>query len=129
MERTILEQRLELLGERLAREAQDGRPTSHVVDELQRITNLLRDITIAIEWTEQQTLLSGLPLGAYKVRILHLNSLAKTIEPVNFEKADKLREAAASDFRIVEAAKWLVDLQVPVVSAPAKESSSKEVED
>lgn len=129
LERSLLERRLDLLEARLGHEVVAGRPTTHLVDELQRITNLLRDITIAIGWTEQQVLLSDLPLAAYRVRILHLNRLADTIDSVNFEKADKLREAANKDYRIVEAATWLVDLQVPVISAPAKESSSKEVED
>ena len=50
------------------------------------------------------------------------------MELANTERADKLRDAAHKDNRVFEAALWLVDLQVPVSSAPAKENTTKEVE-
>jgi hypothetical protein len=128
LEYNFLETQLDLLRARLAREVDVGGPTTHLLEEMQRISGLVRDMEIAMSWTEQQVALAGVPLAAYKVRVKHLLDLADAFEMANAERADKLREAAHKDNRVFEAALWLVDLQVPVVSAPAKENSTKEVE-
>lgn len=128
LEYRFQEAHLKRLNARLAREVELGGPTSRLIEEMQRIANFMRDMEIAINWTEQQTSLSGVPLAAYKVRVKHLLELADALEIANTEKADKLRESAHKDNRVFEAALWLVDLQVPVVSAPAAENSTKEVE-
>jgi len=128
LERSFLEEQLNRLKSRLAHEVEAGRPTSHLLDEMQRIAGFVRDMEIAINWTEQQVALSGVPLAAYKSRVKHLLGLADAMELANTERADKLRDAAHKDNRVFEAALWLVDLQVPVSSAPAKENTTKEVE-
>lgn len=128
LERDFLEAQLNRLKSRLAREVETGRPTAHLMEEMQRIAGFARDMEIAIRWTEQQVCLSGVPLAAYKIRVAHLLDLADAFEVANTERADKLREMAHKDRRVFEAALWLVDLQVPVISAPAKENSTKEVE-
>ena len=128
LERCFLEDQLNRLKSRLAHEVEVGRPTAHLLDEMQRIAGFVRDMDIAIRWTKQQVALTGVPLAAYKIRVLHLLDLADAFEIANTERADKLREAAHKDNRVFEAAMWLVDLQVPVSSAPAKENTTKEVE-
>ena len=94
--------------------------------DLQKTANRVRDLSIAISWTESQVALSGLPLSAYRHRIGMLRRLAKALEANDSEKADTLWESAHNDHKVLVAATWLVDLQIPKVD-PVK-SETKEVE-
>ena len=113
LEKEFLRKRSELLQRRMARDNAAGRPTSHTQSELQRTANQERDISIAVDWTEAVSALSGLPLVAYRLRIKSLLGLAEAFEEVNPEKADEYRLLAAKDLRVFTAATWLIDLKIP----------------
>lgn len=117
LEKSHLEKQIELLKQRIREDHLLGRGTAHTQEDLLRKANLLRDITIAIAWTEQSSSLSGLPLGAYKVRTESLKMLAEIFEPVNREKADAFLNAAHTDEKFVAAAFSLIELQVPKIEA------------
>lgn len=113
LERDLLNERLELLERRLSDDLKQGKPTAHLQEELQRTANQGRDIAISIDWTEQNSLLSSLPLGAYRIRARHFENLAAALEEANREKADEYWESANKDRRLVNAAIWLIDLKIP----------------
>jgi len=128
LERSYLEGSLERLQSRLARDYTEGRPTAHTCAEIDRTAKLLRDLNIAISWTEQQVSLSGLPLGAYRIKSQTALFLANSLESSQTEKADHYWELSHKDRRVLEAAVWLVDLQVPGQEVPDP-TTAKEVED
>lgn len=128
LERDGLEERLRTLEARLATDLAQGRPLSHLQDDLCRTSNLVRDLTIAISWTENQVRLSGIPLSAYRIRINALRRLAFSIEGVNHEKADSFWESAHNEYKVLQAATWLIDLQVPKVESISGPSETKEEE-
>lgn len=121
LERDGLEERLKTLEIRV--EYQYSKDASA---DLQKTANRVRDLNIAVSWTESQVSLSGLPLSAYRHRIDMLRRLAKALESNDSEKADTLWESAHNDHKVLVAATWLVDLQIPKVD-PAK-PETKEVE-
>lgn len=113
LEKERLEEKLNLLKRRVSVYLKEGRPTTHLQEELQRTVNQLRDMTISIQWTEQNTGLSGIPIGAYRIRIDYLKCLASIFESLNMEKADEIWESVYHDMKIVTAATWLIDLKIP----------------
>lgn len=115
LERDLLEERLQLLESRLAHDTEQGRPLAHLQEELQRTANQVRDLEIAVSWTEQQVTLGGLPLAAYRIKSKTLKRVARAIEDSNRERADDLLELANADNKVLQAAIWLIDLQVPKV--------------
>lgn len=121
LERDGLEEQLGVLELRIGRSYSKDTYTN-----LQKISNRVRDLNIAISWTEAQTLLSGLPLSAYYHRIDMLRRIAKALEINDPEKADALWESAHNDYKVLVAATWLVDLQIPKVESAKTET--KEVE-
>jgi hypothetical protein len=126
LERDGLEERLEVLEARVLRDNPQGRPSSQLLDELQHTANRVRDLNIAISWTENQNRLSDLPVVGYRIRIEMLKRLAKVLEEADPSKADELWASAHNNHKVVEAATWLIDLQVP--TAPVGKSETKEVE-
>lgn len=121
LERDGLDERLKALELRV--EYQYSKDASA---DLQKMANRVRDLNIAISWTETQVTLSGLPLSAYRHRIDMLRRLAKALESNDSEKADALWESAHNDHKVLVSATWLVDLQIPKVD-PVK-PEAKEVE-
>lgn len=113
LEKERLDNKVELLKSRIEDDILHGRGTSHIQEELQRTVNQARDMTIAISWTEQNTSLSGIPLGAYRVRTDYSTYLAKSFEKINKDKADAYWESAYYDMKIINATTWLVELKVP----------------
>ena len=113
LEKQRLERQSELLKSRLKDDVHQGRPTARIQEELQRTVNQARDISIAVDWTEQNTSLSGIPLGAYRNRIKYSKYLAKVFENINQEVASSYWDSAYYDIKIVNATTWLVDLKVP----------------
>lgn len=128
LERDGLEERLGVLESRLLHDLEQGRPTTHLQESLQRTANQVRDLGIAITWTENHAKLSGLPLSAYRARIEMLRRLALSVEKVNCEKADAFWESAHNDHKVLHAASWLVDLQVPKIDEPSGPRETKEEE-
>jgi len=126
LERDHLKQRLDLLEERLRDDNAEGRPLSHLREELQRTANRWRDLEIAIAWTEQQVAISGLPLGAYLIRQEVVQRLSNIMKGVDREKEDELLESIQSDTKIFEAAIWLIDLQVPGIKTAPEDKSEEE---
>jgi hypothetical protein len=114
LERDGLEERLQLLGSRITPFLKDMRSLQPLFKEIERTTQIQRDLEIAILWTEHQASLSGLSLAAHRIRIDHQRSLAKTLElGFEYEKADDLWKEAQHNHKVIQAASWLVDLQIP----------------
>ena len=119
-------QRLELLEARVREDYEAGRALSHLREEIQRTANRWRDLEISIAWTKQQVAIAGLSLGSYIIRQNVLQRLSDIMEHVDREKADEFLEAAHADACVVETAVWLVDLQVPSITAVPEETSEPE---
>ncbi len=126
LERDNLKQRLDLLEARLRDDHAEGRPLTHLREELQRTANRWRDLQIAIAWTEQQVAISGIPLGAYLIRQEVMQRLADAVKGLDREKEDELLDAAHADNKVFETAIWLIDLQVPGVKVPEDKSEEEE---
>jgi hypothetical protein len=126
LEKEHLKQHLDLLEARLRDDHEKGSPLAHLREELQRTANRWRDLQIAISWTEQQVAIGGLSLGSYYIRRRVLEVLGKIMEPVDREKADEYLDAAYEDNKLIEAAIWFVDLQVPSIKAPHENSETEE---
>lgn len=120
LEKSNLERQVELLKSRLLNDSKVGLDTRALVEEVQRKANLLRDIMIAIDWTEQHSQVSGLPLGAYRRRVESLEKLAGTLENVSRERADLYYNSAHTDRRFIENAIWVIDLQLPQIEEQKK---------
>lgn len=128
LERDGLEERLRSLESRLLDDVQQGRPLGHLQDLFQRTANGVRDLSISIAWTENQVRLSGLPLSAYRIRVDMLRRLSVSMEKINREKADAFWESAHNDYKVLQAATWLVDLQVPKIEGTSGAGEAKEEE-
>ena len=116
LERQQLENKVKRLRARIINDHDEGRPTKHIQEELSRTVNQARDMSIAVDWTEQTSSMSGIPLGAYRTRIKYLIQNAEFLEKINHEQADVYWESANHDIKIVEAATWLLDLKIPGTS-------------
>jgi len=126
LERDHLKQLLDLLEARVRDDHAEGRPLTHLREELQRTANRWRDLEIAIAWTKQQVAISGLPLGAYMLRKEVLQRLAVIMQGVDREKESELLEAAHADDKVFQTAAWLIDLQVPGIKTEPEDKSDKE---
>jgi len=126
LERDHLKQRLELLGSRLLQDYEDGRPLTHVREEINEVANRWKDLEVSIDWTAQQVTISDRVLGLYIVRQKILRRLSEIMEPVDGEKADEFLRSAHTDNTVVETAVWLIDLQVPGIKEPAQISETEE---
>jgi hypothetical protein len=115
-ERDCLEDRFYTLGWRLLsdREKYVAQDPDH--EKLVSGANRLRDLKVAISWTEHASLVGDFPLMAYRIRADINRSLAQTFEGIENEKADALYDMADDDEKIIEKAVWLIDLQVPTFS-------------
>ncbi len=123
-ERRFLKQLLDTLGSRLRNDNASKRVVEGLVTEIGSTANRLRDLEVAIGWTEQQVSVSGLPLAAYRIRGRSFHRLADTYESVDQELTDKYRRQAHVDESLAEKAVWLVDLQIPpveTIDAPEEE--------
>lgn len=123
-----LQARLELLRSRMLEDHFKGLEIYHLQESLQGLENKIRDLGIAISWTEHQVALSDLPLSAYRIRIEVLEDSSKFWEKINRERADALWESAQNDRKVLAAATWVVDLQVPKIAA-SKNAKTEEVEE
>ena len=102
-------------------------PTRRLVGEIQQTANQVRDLSIGIEWTEAVNNLLSLPIKGHRLKIESHFRLANIFEKVDRERADELWRSAVNDSKVVEAATWLVDLQVPAAEEPVEEPN-KEVD-
>ena len=126
LERDALSIRLDTLEARLRDEEGSSGPTRRLVEEIQQTANQVRDLSIGINWTESVNNLLSLPIKGHRLKIESHFRLAEIFEKVDRERADKLWRSAVDDFKVVAAATWLVDLQVPAV-AETEEEPNKEV--
>lgn len=116
LERDHLKQLLMLLESHLREDNEQGRPLTHIKEELHRIANRWRDLEIAISWTQQQVAIAGLPLGAYVVRKKVLQRLADILKDIDREKEKQLLDAVYADSKVYQTAVWLIDLQIPAIT-------------
>ena len=123
LERDELERELNLLQSRISGDLQGDRPTAHLQEEVQRKAIQLRDMSIAIAWTEQKSMFSGLPVGAYRIKVEHLIQLAQIMEKFNRERADFYWTTAHKENKVLENLFWLVDLQIPGSEKDKKEEN------
>lgn len=127
LERDSLEQRLELLESRLSAQEERVGSLRHLVEEIQQTANQVRDLNIAIDWTESTNSLLNLPISGHRRKIESHFRLAKVFEAAETERADELWRSAVNDQKIVTAATWLIDLQIPAAEGPVGDPT-KEVE-
>ena len=125
-EKFYLEYRLDVLGSRL-RDVQGSRDVQDTLSkEIISASNRLRDLEVAISWTEQMARVDDLPLTAYRIRASANSRLAKMHEGINNQTADNFYDLADTDNRLLEKTTWLMDLQIPVFSS---DDEPKEGED
>ena len=125
-----LEERLECLGSRLLREHEEGRPLNHIILEIESVANRARDIKASIEWTRQQIIIGGIPLGTYSAKLDYLLKMADLLYDVHtpdlMARLDELVTEADEIAVVIETVNWSVDLQVPEVTVPAPEEEAVE---
>ncbi len=126
LEQDYLKQRLDLLGARLKDDHSEGRPLTHLKEELQRTANRWRDLEIAIAWTKQQMTIAGLTLGSYLIRQKVVQHLAAVLKNIDRDREDALLESAHADNKMFNAAIWLIDLQVPGIRTVPEDKSEEE---
>jgi hypothetical protein len=114
-ERLFLKQQLDVLEARVSDDMGSKDSLVRLCEEIVSTANRLRDLEVAILWTEQQTAVGGLPLAAYRVRGDLFTRLANIHEPVDRKQADQYRRQAHADKSLAEKAVWLVELQAPQV--------------
>ncbi len=115
-ERDCLKERLRTLVSRLRCDREQYVAQDPSYEKLVSGANRLRDLKVAISWTENSSLVGDIPLSAYRHRAVINRELAETFEGVENEKADGFYDLADDDDKIIEKAIWLIDLQVPTFS-------------
>jgi len=121
MERDVLKKRLETLESRLRDDNSLPRHRGQLAEEMRSTALQMRDLNIAIDWTELRNSLHQLPLKAHRHKIETSSYLAEVFEKINPDEADELWRSAADDHKVIEAATWLIDLQVPTVEGKTDE--------
>ncbi len=125
-----LEDRLERLGARLTRDISEGRPVTHIISEIEATANKMRDLKSAIEWSKQQLVVGGVPLGIYSIRremLLKVANLLRAVESPEYRaKIDELVAAAQDTEVIIQTVNWSVDLQTPDLDLITGEEVTKE---
>jgi len=125
-----LEGRLERLGERLTIDIEEARPVAPIISEIEATSNRLRDLKSAIEWSQQQLSVGGVPLGIYSIRrdmLLKVAELLSAAQSPDYRaKIDELLLAASDTETIIQTVNWSVDLQIPNSETPDEENTSKE---
>ncbi len=127
LERDALNVRLDALESRLRDAEGAGGPVRQLIEEIQQTANQVRDLSIGIDWTETVNNLLSLPIKGHRLKIESHFRLAEIFEKSDRERADELWRSAVDDSKVVAAATWIVDLQVPAVSGP-EEEPNKEVD-
>lgn len=119
LERDYLEDRLDALGSRLSQDKQVGRPLGHLLEEIERTSNRLRDLQVALDWTHQSLTISQMPLGSYVAKKEQLSQVAEILRSVDSpdlrEKVDALLEAKKETERVINTVYWAHDLMVPEI--------------
>lgn len=130
LERRSLEQLLERLRSRLRRDFEEGRPLTHVLQEIERIANRNRDLRVAIEWTLQQISVSGTRVGIYLAHMEQLSTVASILEVADSPeirlKVDKLHEAKKETEKLIENIYWAQDLLFPEIKVPSMQNEPEE---
>lgn len=121
LERDALNMRLETLGSRLRDEKVSNLPEVRVIKEIQQTSNQMRDLSIGIDWTESVNSLLSLTIKGHRIKIKSHFRLAKILEGVDEKLADELWRTAINDSKVVEAATWIIEFQIPPVEGLAKE--------
>ena len=86
----------------------------------------MRDLSIAIDWTESNNSLYQLSISGHRHKIQANFYLAKVFEKIDPDKADELWHSAMEDFKVIKAATWIVDLQIPrTQKVPGKQTEEE----
>ena len=109
-----LERLLTVLGSRLTSSNDSKQGLEPLREEIVSTANRLRDLTVAIGWTEQNVSVSGLPLAAYRTRGSIFLKLSEIFESTDSKESDKYRLQANQDMNLADKAIWFVDLQNPL---------------
>lgn len=117
IERRELLTRLARLEQQLQADELAGARLHALIQEIKTTCERIRDLSIAIDWTEAQNSLAGLPVQAHRHKININQRLSRTLERVDPEQSTQLWRAAVDDSKVVEAATWLLDLQVPATKS------------
>ena len=119
-----LEEALDRLEARLAHDVGEGLPVTPVVQELVLTTQKMRDLRIAISWSESICKIADESLSSYIVKRDSLRRLAETLDKPKHSdlraRADELFTSAQSLQQVITMAEWEVDLQVPAFLVPAQ---------
>lgn len=130
LERDHLEEHLEALGSRLLKDVDKGRPLTYLLEEIEATSSRIRDLSSALDWTLQQLMVQGHPLGSYLQKQKQLERLIKLLEQVDSpeqrEKIDELRSAKKETERLVRTVYWAYDLQVPKANTPQTEREEED---
>ena len=120
LERDYLDSRLDALGSRLLNDTSQGRPLTHLLEEIEQTSARVLALQDSIDWTLQHLAIGGKPLGAYINKSVHLLRVADLLESTASldlrEKVDELHEANKSTEVLVQTIYWAYDLQIPEVT-------------
>lgn len=119
-EREFLDRSLELLGSRVSEEYVSKVDLAPLEEEIVSQATRRRDLIVAIQWTEQNYLVEGLSLAAYRVRAETFIELYATLKSLNPQKARQFFLLAQQDELMLKKIVWLVDLQVPTMGTESK---------
>ena len=114
-ESSFLKRFLRVLEARVLDEQGSKGSQDQLGEELVATSNRLRDLEVAIAWTQHQAQVSDLPLAAYDIRGDLLDKLADAHEGMDRKAADRFRRQAHTDRSLAVKATWFVDLQIPPV--------------
>ena len=126
LERDALNTRLETLEARLRRDDTLARRKTQLLEEIDSAASQIRDLSIAIDYTEINNNLLQLPISGHRHKIEANLLLSRVFEITDPDKADELWRSAIDDLKVVEAATWLIDLQIPGLNKKIDETPKEE---
>jgi hypothetical protein len=120
VERDYLNRRLDALGSRLTNDTSQGRPSTHLLEEVEQASARLLELQDAIAWTLQHIAVRQKPLGSYLNKSSQLQRMADLLEnnssPEFRERVDCLHEAKKATDVLVQTIYWAYDLQIPEIT-------------
>ncbi len=119
-ESSFLKRFLRVLEARVLDEQGSKGSQDQLGEELVATSNRLRDLEVAIAWTQQQAQVSYLPLAAYDIRVEFLDKSADAHEGMDRKAADRFCRQSHTDRSWAVKATWFVDLQIPPVGGLAE---------
>jgi len=117
LERDSLDNQLNVLESRLTNDLDQGRPTTHIMEQIEQASSRMLDLQDALDWTMQHLSVRGEPLGAYLNKVDHMERVAALLEntssPELREKVDSIFIAKKATEIIIQTVYWGFDLQIP----------------